>query len=88
MFAVIITQLLFLSGPIEEFGHDIFPAFSVGLLGIATALQVVATIKYWKWERGIIDGKAMVGGWEMILIGLMAAGVVIPTAVCVFMGIL
>jgi len=88
MFAVVITQLLFLSGPVEDFGHDIFPAFCVGLLGISTALQVVGAIKYWKWERGIIYGKAMVGGWEIILIGLMTAGVVMSTAVCVFMGIL
>ncbi|RPA83049.1 hypothetical protein BJ508DRAFT_78053 [Ascobolus immersus RN42] len=88
MFAVVITQLLFLSGPVEHFGHNIFPAFCVALLGMATVLQVVAAIKYWKWERGIMEGKAMVGGWEVMLVGLLTAGVVIPTAVFVLMGVL
>lgn len=91
MFAVVITQLLFLSVPAIErsdMEKRIFPAFCIALLGMATMLQILGAIKYWRWERGIMSSKAMVGGWELMLIGAIGFAVVVPTAVFVFMGIL
>jgi uncharacterized membrane protein YidH (DUF202 family) len=85
MLAVVVTQLqvlLHAPNPNPTFGFFVIgKPLAVVLVAAAIATNLLGALRWWHWQRTLLRGKALAGGWEMVAVGGVAATIVVLTFV-------
>ena len=72
MTGVIIAQLFRIqraTNPNPEIGfYVIGEPLSVAFIGMAIFVLLVGTIRFWRLQNALVRGKALAGGWEVLVI--------------------
>lgn len=72
MTGVIIAQLYRIQhsiSPDPEIGFYIFgEPLSVAFIGMAIFVLLVGAIRFWRLQNALVRGKALAGGWEILLV--------------------
>lgn len=77
MTGVVIAQLFYLQrspNPNLTYGfYVIGRPLSATFISMAIVVMLVGTIRFWRVQRALLRGKALMGGWEVLLVmGLCA----------------
>lgn len=72
MTGVLIAQLFRLQhvdDPNPEFGfYVIGRPLSIAFIGMGFLVVIVGAIRFWRLQNGLVRGKAVAGGWEVLVV--------------------
>jgi uncharacterized membrane protein YidH (DUF202 family) len=82
MSGIITAQLFHLqhtSSPNPDFGfYKIGKPLSATFIGMAILVMLVGAVRFWRLQQALVRGKALAGGWEVLLVmggcGLLLVG--------------
>lgn len=77
MTGVIIAQLFRIQralNPNPQIGfYVVGEPLSVAFIGMAIFVVLVGAIRFWRLQSALVRGKALAGGWEILIIMVMSA---------------
>lgn len=81
LLSVIVSQLQILqhsSHPDPVFGfYTLGKPLAIGLILCAILISLLGWMRWWRWQRTLLRGKAMSGGWELAMTGGIGMAVIL-----------
>lgn len=81
MLATVVAQLHIINhapNPDPKFGfYVIGKPLAIALVVAALMVNILGAARWWNWQRALLRGKALAGGWEMVTVGVLVCLLVV-----------